>query len=213
MSGGATTSNSSFRGIDYSIIPTNTYLENNTAYTFGFNLTSGYWDVTDYGFNLRLANGTMISGGSTGTEGTQLTLSYNTTNQTIIYIDYFWTINGNQTTATRYWVVFNTENTQWSLKTFFTDLSTYLDSGIFGLDTFGRYLITFLIIFLTIGIMSYKYGFQSPMSITTLIFAIVFFLDVIVGIIPTLPIGVPHLLTFISGLILVLVIFNEVRVQ
>lgn len=212
LSSGATLVNSSFQGIDYSIVPRNTYLENDTIYTFGFNLTSSYWDVSEYGFSLRLSNGTEISGGSTGTEGTELTLAYNTTNQTIVYIDYYWIINGNTTTASTYWIVFNTDNTDWSIKTFFDDLDTYLDSEIFGLDTFGRYLITFLIIFMSIGIMSYKYGFTSPMSITTIAFGIIFFLDAVVGIIPEIR-GIPYLLTFISALILVLTIFNEVRMR
>jgi hypothetical protein len=202
--------NDTFRGIGYSVYPTNTFLENNTVYTFGFYLTSSYWDVGDYGFNLRLANGTVITGGNTGTEGTNLTLNYNTTNQSIVYIDYYWTIAGNTTNATRYWIVQNTDYTGYSIKTFFTDLNSYLLTGIFGLDAFGRILIVFLIIFISSGILSYKYGMTNPLAVSSLTFSIVFFFDVVVNLIPDIR-GISNLPTFISGVVLILTIINEVK--
>jgi hypothetical protein len=210
--GGTTSStiNSTIRGIDYSIFPKNTYLINGTDYTFGFNLTSSYWDVSEYGFNLRLSNGTIISGGSTTTENTLLTLTYNTGNQTIIYMDYYWVINGVYTNATRYWVIMNSEYTDWSIAHFFTDLNNYLNTNMFGIDDFGRYLIIFIIIFLTVGIVSYKYGLTSPLTVSTTIFSIVLFFDIVAGLIPAIK-GINHLLTYISALILVLVIFREVQ--
>ena len=204
--------NDTFRGIDYSLIPTNTYLENDTNYTFGFNLTSSYWDVSEYGFSLRLANGTTIDGGSTGTEGTELTLSYDVNNQSIIYMDYYWVINGNYTRATRYWIVQNTEYEGYSIKTFFTDLNSYLDSGLFGLDNFGRILIVFMILFISVGAVSYKFGVVSPLGVMTLMFAIVFFFDVVIDLIPTIR-GIENLPTFIVGLMLTLTIINEVRMR
>jgi len=204
------TENSTIRGIDYTIIPTNTYLVNDTAYTFGFTLTSSYWDVDDYGFNLRLSNGTKIDGGNTGVEGTDLTIDYNVNNQTIIYLDYYWFVNDVYTRSSRYWIIQNTELTGWSIANFFTDLNLYLDSGIYGLDNFGRTLIVFLILFVSIGIMSYKYGATSPLAVSSLIFGIIFFFDVVVGLIPTIR-GIEYLPTFLAFLVLVLAIFNEVR--
>jgi len=210
MGAGTTTQNSTIRGIDYSILPTETFLLNDSIYTFAFNLTSSYWEIGEYGFNLRLANGTEIDGGSTTNEDDQIELNYNITNQTIIYIDYYWLIEGNYTNATRYWVVQNTDYTGWSIKTFFTDLGTYLDSGLFGLDNFGRYLIAFLVIFISVGIMQYKYGVTSQLGITSLIFGIIFFFDVITGILPSIR-GIPNLPTFLAGLILIISIFKEVQ--
>ena len=212
LSGDTSSTNSSFRGIQRSVRPIADYLINDTVYTFAFNLTSTYWDTSSYGFNLRLANGTTFSGGSTGVEGTELTLDYNSTNQSVIYMDYWWVINGEYTNATVRWLVFNEDNADWSLSVFVDDLKAYLDSGIFGLDSFGRILITFLVLFISVGIMSYKYGFTSPMSITTLIFGIVFILDVVTGLIPDVG-GVSNLPTFLAGLILVLTIINEVRTR
>ena len=202
--------NSTIKGIDYSILPSNTFLENNTEYTFGFNLTSNFWDITEYGFNLRLADGTKITGDTSSTSGTQLTTNYNVNNQSIIYLDAFWLINSNYTNITRLWIVQNTEYSGYSIKTFFTDLSSYLDSGIFGLDNFGRNLIVFIIIFVSVGIMGQKFGIASPLGIISLIFGLVLFFDVVTGILPTIR-GVENLPTFIAGLILVLAIFSEVQ--
>jgi len=210
MGTGNTAQNSTIRGIDYSILPTNNFLENDTVYTFGFNLTSSFWDVTEYGFNLRLANGTIITGDTSSISGTQLTTNYNVTNQSIIYLDAYWLINGNFTNITQTWVVQNTAYTGWSIKTFFTDLTTYLDSGLFGLDNFGRYLIAFIIIFTSVGIMGQKFGITSPLGITSLMFGIVLFFDVVTGILPDIR-GISNLPTFLAGLILALAVLNEVQ--
>ena len=212
--GGTTAlTDSLFKGITFNVLPTNTSLVNDTTYTFGFTLTSTFWDIGEYGFNLRLANGTIITGDTTTTSGTALTKSYDTNNQTKIYLDYFWKVNSTYTNGTKIWIVQNTENTQWGISTFFKDLNLYLDSGLFGLDNFGRYLLVFILIFFTVGIMSFKYGFTSPMTISVMTFLIVFFFDVVVGIIPSLSLpngnAVPYLLTFITGLIASIAVLRE----
>jgi hypothetical protein len=90
MGGQTITQNNTFQGITKSIIPKERFLVNDTSYTFGMTVNSDYWDVSEYGFNLRLANGTIIVGDSTISVGTALTKSYNTGSQSIIYIDYYW---------------------------------------------------------------------------------------------------------------------------
>ena len=159
-------------------------------------------------------NGTIITGGSTSVEGTQLTKQYDTNNQTRIYLDYYWLINGTYTNGTRMWNVYNTDNTQWSIKVFFTDTKNYFNSGFFGIDNFGRYLLIFIVIFFTIGIMSYKYGLTSPLTISLATFLIIFFFDVVVNIIPAVVNisgnEVPYLLTFLSRLIFVIMVIKEV---
>lgn len=210
MGGTLSTANSSMRGIDYDILPTDLFLENDTNYTFGFTLTSSYWDVSEYGFNLRLANGTIITGDSTSVEGTALTKLYNVNNQTLIYLDAYWVINDEYTNITRVWAIQNTEYTGYGIKTFFEDLNFYLDSGLFGIDNFGRYLIAFIIIFISVGIMGYKFGISSPLGLISLLFGIVLFFDSVVGLLPAIR-GVEHLPTFIAGLILILAILNEVK--
>lgn len=210
MGGATETENSTIQGITKSILPINSYLVNDTEYTFGFTLDSSYWDVSDYGFDLRLSNGTIITGDNTGTEGTALTKLYNVNNQSIIYLDYYWVINDVYTNSSTYWIIQNTENTQWSIAVFFEDLNAYIDSGIYGLDNFGKNLLIFLILFISVGIMSYKYGVASPLAVSSMMFGIIFFFDIVVGLIPAIR-GVEHLLTYLSALILTLSIFNEVR--
>jgi hypothetical protein len=57
--------------------------------------------------------------------------------------------------------------------------------------------------------MSYKYGMTSPMAITTMIFGVIYFFDVVVGLIPEIR-GIDHLLTYLAGLILAVVVIREV---
>ena len=125
-------------------------------------------------------------------------------------MDYYWIIDGDYINSTTSWLVYDNSTSRWGLNVFLEDLELYLDSGMFGIDTFGRLLIAFIIMFLFVGIMSYKFGFVSPMAITTLIFGVVFLLDVVTPILPDIR-GVSNLPTFLAGLILVLAIINEVR--
>lgn len=214
MGGGTNIPISYNKGINYYIYPTNSSLINDTTYTFGLNVTSNYWELTSFGFNLRLTNGTSIAGGTSTTQGSLISFNYNTTNQTAIYMDYYWIINGTTSSGTVKWNIYNTGLTQWSIKTFFDDLKAYLDAGIFGIDNFGRYLIIFLILFLTVGILGWKYGLTNPLFVTGLIFFVIFFFDIAIGLIPDITLingnSVPHLLTFVSGLIFVIAIIREV---
>ena len=211
LAGGEVSADNFFKGIEYVMFPQLSFLENDTTYDFEFNVTSSFWDLTDFGFSLRLKNGSIVTTETSAVSGTPATFLYDVNNQSIIYMDAFWNINnGNYTNVTKFWVVTNIEDTQWSIARFFTDLNIYISSGLFGLDDFGRYLIAFMVIFLAVGIVSFKYGLTSPLSVTTLIFTITFFFDVVVGLIPEIR-GIPNVLTYISGLILVLAIFREAQ--
>ena len=213
--GGGSIPISYMKGIIKNIFPINRSLINDTIYTFGINLTSSYWDIEEYGFSLRLLNGSIISGGSTVTQGDLITINYNTTNQTRIFLDYYWVVNETYTNGTMDWKVYNTGYTQWSIKTFFVDLNLYLDSGIFGIDNFGRYLLIFLTLLITSGILGYKFGMNSPLFISGIIFFIIFFMDVAAGIIPPITVmngrEIPFILTFASGLIFLISILWEVN--
>ncbi len=211
LSGGTDSSTNLYdKGIKLYYYPTDQELFNDTAYDFAFNLTSSYWDVDSFGFSLRLANGTIVSSDSSTSTGTAALVNYDVNNQSIIYMDYYWIIEGNTTSGTTYWIVTNTNYTGWSIKTFFTDFKAYLDTEMFGIDNFGRLAIVFLILFISVGVMSFKYGLTSPLTITSMIFAIVFFFDVVVGLIPSIR-GINYILTYLSGLILALVIVREAR--
>jgi hypothetical protein len=213
VGGGVNNNPSSFRGIAYNVYPTNKSLVNDTSYNFQFNLTSDFWTITEYGFNLRLSNGTIITGSTTSTEATLLSKAYNTGNQTVIYMDYYWLVNGSYVNKTQKWMVFNSANTGWSINHFFGRLNTYLSVGLFGLDDFGRYLIIFIILFIVAGVMSYKYGLNSPIQVSFIIFATVFLFDVTLNFIPDITLAnglvVPNILTFLTGSIFVIILIKE----
>jgi hypothetical protein len=57
---------------------------------------------------------------------------------------------------------------------------------------------------------SYKFGLTSPLSVSTIIFAVIFFFDVTIGLIPTIR-GIEHLPTYLAGLILALIVIREVQ--
>ena len=77
-----------------------------------------------------------------------------------------------------------------------------------------------ILIFFTAGIVSYKFGLTSPIAVSTIIFLTIFFLEVVIGkvVIGIVPSYVtrsgkelPSMLTFLSGLVLIMLIFKEVR--
>ncbi len=199
------------KGIIASILPTKSIeLFNETVYAFNLTLASSFWDVNSFGITLKARNGTILQSTSASTNGGVLNLNQNTSSHRQIIMDYFWEINGNYTNRTTYWNVMNAGNTDWSILTFFTDFNLYLASGIFGLDDFGRNLIIFLIIFISVGVLSFKFGLASPLSISAIVFGVIFFFDVTVNMLPN-PVGaIPNFPTFAAGIILISLIFKEV---
>jgi hypothetical protein len=203
------------RGMSLVIYPTSSQLFNGTAYDFGIKLTSTYWTIDNYTYSLRLSNGTIVGSDDSSLSGTTITNSYNVNNQSVIYLDYTFSSNcGNTLSGSTRWLISNTGYTSWSVKHFFTRLDSYLTVGMFGLDNFGRYLIIFLILFVTVGVMSYKYGQTSPLAISAMIFLVIYFFDVIVNLIP--PIynlqgnEIPNILTYLAGIILAVFVLKEV---
>jgi hypothetical protein len=197
------------RGIRLYTYPKTKELQNDTSYNFIFNITSSYWEIDSYGFSLRLSNGTIVDSAVDSTEGSGTSINYDVNNQSIIYMDYFYEVDDNYINGTTHWVISNSLNTDWSIKTFFEDTEEYMDSGLFGIDNFGRLLISFLLLFLVVGIVGYKFGVVNPFFMSVLTFAVVFFLDVITGILPTVR-GIEHLFTYVAGLVALLVVIWEV---
>jgi hypothetical protein len=170
LAGGGTTSSISdyFRGIDYSIKPIDNYLLNDTTYNFNFTISTSYWDLDSFGFVLTDQDGNVLGGDSlTSSGGGLVSDTINTGNYTLIKMNAYWVIDGNYTNVTKQWIVFNGEGTDTSLSNFITDLRMYLaGDGFFGLKSgFGLTLICFFVIFITTGILTYKFGFSSPASI------------------------------------------------
>ena len=86
---------------------------------------------------------------------------------------------------------------------------------MFGFDDFGNAVLIVLIMVLGVGLLTYRYGVQSESALIGFIFALILFLDVGIGFIPTIQIGqsIPlvgdHLVSFIAGLILLRFILKE----
>jgi len=141
--------------------------------------------------------------------GGTLNLNLNTGTNTTVYMKYFWIINGTTSNSTRVWYVFDPAGSQWSITNFATDLRTYATSGMFGITPFALNILVFLIIFITVGLMSYQFGLTSPAAISVLVFALVAAFDVGLGMIDN-PIGaVPYFPTIFFGLIMFGLLFKE----
>lgn len=206
-----TIANDYSQGIATAIYPkTSNDLVNDTSYNFIFNVTaSNFWTVDSFGFRLYLDNGTVLGNGYSTVVGTGASYTYDVNNLTKINMETYYVIDDNyQNTTGIYWVVINDQYDAWSLKTFFTDLNNYMDDGIFGMDNFARYLIVFLVLFFTVGIMGFKYGMKNPIFISSLTFAVIFFFDVTVNMIPNVR-GIENLPTYIAGIALVIIIIRE----
>jgi len=212
LGGGTTqTAQDYTKGISYKINPKIGSLNNDTTYSFNYTLNSTLWDITEFGFTLLLRDGTVLQTTSSSSNGGFLGLNQDTENHTRIIMNYYYITNSSYVNQTTYWNIFNTADTQWSIAQLVGDFKSYMAVGIFGLDDFGRYIIVFLILFFTVGILGYKYGANSPTMVMGIIFSVVFFLDVVFELLPS-PVGaVPHSLTFISFLLLVLLIYREAQ--
>lgn len=210
---GATSSNVTYdynRGINYTITPTNSSLFNNTVYNFTFALNSSYWTPTNFGFALVNSTGSTLNSTVTNSSSGISYVTFNTTNLSMIRMNYFWLINGTYSNASRTWNVIDSGGTGSSIANFFSDLSTYAGQGIFGIDNFGLALISFLVIFIGTGILSYKFGITSPETIAGAMFFLTAFLNVGIDIIPLGTSAFRYFPTVLMGIIFIGMFFREV---
>jgi len=200
------------KGITLNIQPSiGETLYNDTIYKFNMTIITSYWDLEGFGITLKLSNGTILSStSSTSSSGGVININLNTTDYKRIVMDYYWTINGTNSTRTAYWNVISAANNEFSIFYFFTDLEAFLDTDMFGIDEFGRLIMVYLIVFISIGVMSYKYGLASPMSIMTMIFGIIYFFDVALGFLPNPISAIPNFFTWLAGLIVIVFVLKEV---
>jgi len=170
-----------------------------------------------FGFNLKYKNGTTIGSTSATTNGGVVSLNGNVSNSSIITMNAYYTINGTNYTTIKTWRI-NFGDSSYSINNFFKRFNTYLDADLLGVkgdagnSDFGKALISFFILVLTVGTLSFRYGIASEGAIMGIIFGIVLFLDVGIGLIPSSIMGMDHLITVITGLIVLgIVIKEEVR--
>jgi len=210
--GGAQNISDYSRGISYKVTPTDYTLINDTTYTFGFNLTSSYWNLDYFGFALRNGSGTAIASNSSSSgTGGNVSLQVDTGANETILMEFYWVTNDTSTNFTKIWYILDDSSTGWSIKNFFDDLKSYTDDEIFGLNEFSRTLLIFLFIFISVGLISYYSGVYSPAAILTMIFLMVALFDFGLGIIPN-PVGaVTHFPTIFIALITIGVWIMEWR--
>lgn len=202
--------NDTTKGITYTINPISNVLANDTEIEFNLSFSSSFWILDVFGFALKNSTGTIFNITSSTTDtGGFLSRQLNTGDNENIIMEIFWTIGGNQTNVTRTWLVFDTSDEGFSIKTFFDDLSTFLTSGMFGLTNFGLGIIIFSIILIVTGVLSVKFGITNPPGIAIIIFSLVLFFDVGLGIMPN-PVGaVNNFPTIFVGLIFLGTLLRE----
>lgn len=210
-SSSSTNSTNSASGMSFVILPSQRTLNNGTTYNFNLTLNSSYWSLSSWGFTLQNRSGYVFdSESSTSSNGGFLSSNLNTGLNNTIVMNYFWVINGVYNNATVVWGVVDLSGNSLSIFQFLTDLRNYVSLGFFGLDDIGLGLITFLAIFLVTGVMSYKYGINSPAAIMAFIFSLTAFFDIGLGLVPN-PIGaIPHAPTFFIFIIFVATFFREI---
>lgn len=173
-SGILSTSSSTAEGIEYSFKPTNTILNNQTNYTFQFNLTSDLWQVTNCTMAIKNASTTLTSASGTFTDSTcDVAITFNTGFQQALTAQAL--IGQNETnlvTYTQNYVVFDNYEGEFSLKNFFDDISAFSSAGF---NDRTRLLISFIAIVVIMMIISQFVEIPNPEGQLILIWALVFF--------------------------------------
>ena len=162
-----TTVDDYFRGITYSIYPSQTYLTNSTTYTFNFTISGDYWNFDEFGIILTNSSGSSFgSNSSTSQSGGTVSLTRNTGSNTTFILRPYWVIDGNYTNISQIYVIYDSSGSDTSLANLRDRIRFYIDAGgFFGLTPFGLNILVFLCIFITTGIVSYKFGFTSPFAV------------------------------------------------
>ena len=197
------------RGVTFITGPSDNSLLNSTQYNFSFYLSSDYYTLDSFGFSISNSSGYIFDTNTTTTDNTNLTLSVNTGFNSSFTMNYYYIINSSYTNFTRSWIITNSEGSEFSIKNLFNDLSRFVNVGFFGLTSFGMAIIVFLIIAVSVGIMTFKYGLNNS-AIYLIVFLEVFIFDVILNLIPN-PVGaVSHFPTVVIAIILAGLYFKEV---
>lgn len=158
------------QGFSYSFEPSSFSLVNGTVYEFNFTIDSDIWNITNCTLSLRYANGTAIdsthsfcsASGGTGT------ITYNTTYGDRLLLNASVTTAYFTNTYRKDYTVGSEENSGFTLKTFFDDITSFSGSGF---SSFARFIIAFTIIaVLTIGISTKTDLISSPEEILLFVF-------------------------------------------
>lgn len=211
--GGTTESNATNyqQGISYSVTPLLIELANGTDYEFNFTISTSYWSLDGFGFNITNEDGTNVGTvSSSSSSGGTVSLTLNTGLNESFYMVAYYSVENNTIEVSRAWLI-NTVDYDYSIANLVSRFSTYLAAdGLFGLDSFGAGLIIFFTIIIIVGTVKMKRGITNDTVLVGLLFALVALFDVSLGLIPN-PIGaVDHFPTIFMGIIFAGFMFKEV---
>lgn len=161
-------------GINITTYPNDAALDPGEDYNFTMNITSKYWKLDSYGFNLVDDNHTILATVSDYQEnGSEITVTYSCSNQTYVHMDYFFYINNSCVNLTRSWWVMTEYEGNYSIKYLFNDVQSLV--GTSGLNYFTLLLIAFAITLMLTAALAYVTGLYSPMALMGLITAFTWF--------------------------------------
>lgn len=212
----STTADDFTREISWQVSPTGGFLDQNALYNFYYAINSSFWTLNEFGFSLYHVNGTLIGSNSSTSNGGNLSLvNINVSNWTGVYMNSYYLISGNYTNSTKNWIIQPIGGRDYSIWNWFTRLGSYIDSpnGLFGIDNFGKIVISLAVIILSIGLVSTRYGIANEAGVMVILFALVFALDVGLDFIPQIQIGTitspKYFITALTFLITAIILFRE----
>lgn len=170
-------------GINITLGPASVALDTDEEYNFTMNISSKYWELDGYGFNLVDDNQTVL-GSASGYEenGSVVYLNFNCSNNTYIHMNYYFIINNSNVNLTKSWWVKTEYVGNYSLKYAFDDIRSLV--GTSGLNYFTLLLIAFALTLMITAILSYTTGLYSPIALMGMITSFTWFWWVI-GVIPS----------------------------
>ncbi|MCK9429548.1 MAG: hypothetical protein M0R17_06050 [Candidatus Omnitrophica bacterium] len=214
-SGTTTTSIDYTKGISYQLSPSGgakiASLMNMTTYNFTYSLASTYWDVSQFGFSLYYGNNSLVGSVYANTNGGDIGLMANTLNSSNMIMKYYYVINSTYYNGTRTWFV-ERGAYEFSILHFFEDLTLYMDNGMFGIDDLARVFFCLLIITMVTGGVIMRYGINNEAAIMGILFGLVYFLDIGVGLLPQVRFGnvaIEHFITIATALLLIGFLLKE----
>ncbi len=155
-------------GISYSFSPSNIVLNNNTDYTFMFNMTSNTFGITNCTLFLKNSSGDILSQSSSSfsTSACNIAITYNTGNLTFIKSEAKYTLDDDiDETFSLQYKVQATYVGEFSLMNFIDDVR---DFGELGFNDFTRMFIAFIIMLGIVGTAAFKFGVTEPEVLTIL---------------------------------------------
>lgn len=220
LGGTTSTENDYIQGVTQSINPSQDFLYQNEEYDFNYTINSEYLNLTTFQFTLSYSNGTTIgSNSSSGSNSGTISLNnINVSNVSTIIMTYLYEIDNDDATqisGTRVWILQSTTGTEYGIWRLAQDFNTYVSADLYGIDDFGKTLVSFVILVLMVGGLSRRYGLASEGAIMGILFGTVYMLDVGLGLIPRISFGdiqaIPHFITYITFIILLAIIIREER--